>query len=117
MKLFRRFSSSLKELSFKPCDPTTFPPIEKTMLKDAYASRLHAHESTETWKKINAFLVLPCLIIVAAYSIPQELEHIKHLEEHPNKFQGFSYMRKRKNPFPWGDDSLFHNENSNPRPE
>lgn len=42
MKFFRRFSS-LKELGFKPMDPSSFPPIEKTMLKDAYAARLHAH--------------------------------------------------------------------------
>jgi hypothetical protein len=42
MKFFRRFSS-LKELGFKPLEPSTFPPLEKTMLKDAYAARLHAH--------------------------------------------------------------------------
>lgn len=54
-------------------------------------------ESTEIWKRINLFLVIPSLIIVAFYSLPKELKHIKHLEEHPNKFQAFSYMRKRKN--------------------
>jgi hypothetical protein len=59
--------------------------------------KIKKKESTETWKKINLFLVIPSLLVVAAYSLPQELEHIKHLEEHPNKFQGFSYLRKRKN--------------------
>ncbi len=49
------------------------------------------------WKKINLFLVVPGTVLVAMYSLPQELEHIHHLQEHPNEFVPMPYLRKRKN--------------------
>ncbi|KAI9008158.1 cytochrome c oxidase subunit VIa-domain-containing protein [Gaertneriomyces semiglobifer] len=94
-----------------------FPPLQKVMLQENYEAMQHAHHSVSAWKKYNAFLVIPALALVAFYTIPQEVEHLHHLSEHPNTFQAYPYMRKRKNPYAWGDDNLFYNPNANPRPE
>ena len=54
-------------------------------------------ESVRLWYRINLFLVVPALALVAFYALPKELEHIHHLQEHPNQFLGYDYLRKRKN--------------------
>ena len=96
---------------------------QQTMLKPAYDARMHAKGAVKMWEKINrtpantVFLVIPALVAVGAYTLPAELSHIKHLEEHPNDFVAYPHMRKRKNEFPWGNEALFHNKNSNAVPE
>ncbi|KAI8833896.1 hypothetical protein BC829DRAFT_365741, partial [Chytridium lagenaria] len=70
--------------------------------------------STKWWFYFNLIFTIPALAVVSYTAVPRELEHMKHLSEHPNEFIEFPHIRKRKNPFPWGDDSLFHNDNSNP---
>ncbi|KND05053.1 uncharacterized protein SPPG_00729 [Spizellomyces punctatus DAOM BR117] len=94
-----------------------FPPLEKVMLKESHEARKHAAHAVSSWKKINFFLVVPALALVLLYTGPTELKHIAHLKEHANEWEGFPYMRKRKNAFPWGDDNLFYFPNSNPKPE
>ncbi|KAJ3266834.1 hypothetical protein HK104_006015, partial [Borealophlyctis nickersoniae] len=84
------------------------------MLKDAYEARQHAGPAVAMWMKINIFLVAPALAIAAYIIVPRELEHIEHMKQHPKEFIAFPYMRKRKNPFPWGDDNLFYCEFANP---
>ncbi|TPX30996.1 hypothetical protein SmJEL517_g05579 [Synchytrium microbalum] len=75
--------------------------------------------SVAFWWRINLFIVMPALILVGMYSVPKELEHIAHLKEHQKEFVNFPYLRKRKNPFPYGDGdhSLFANKYSNPDPK
>ena len=68
------------------------------------------------WTKINIFLVFPALIAVGIYTLPAELNHIRHLEEHPNEYTAWPHLRKRKNEFPWGNEALFHNKNNNAVP-
>jgi hypothetical protein len=68
------------------------------------------------WKWFNLLFVVPVLVGTFFYVIPEELKHIKHLEEHPNQWSGFAYMRKRFKPFPWGDDTLWQNDIANPKP-
>jgi hypothetical protein len=83
--------------TFTPMKPSTFPSLESTLLKDAQEARHHAKGSVELWKKINLFLVVPATALVAWYCIPKELDHMHHLHEHPNEFQAYPYLRKRKN--------------------
>ncbi|KAI8905737.1 hypothetical protein DFJ77DRAFT_208948 [Powellomyces hirtus] len=99
-----------------PATKSTLPPLEKTMLKDAYEARQHAEAAVSSWKKINFFLVIPALLLVTLYSGPKELAHIKHLKEHAREFEALPYLRKRKNGYPWGDDNLFYFPNGNPKP-
>ena len=47
------------------------------------------------WWWFNIVLTAPCLIATAAYTIPPEVKHIAHMKEHPNEWEGYSYMRKR----------------------
>jgi cytochrome c oxidase subunit 6a len=106
---FRRFTS-------------TFPSYEKTMLKEAYEAKVHAEGSTKMWEKINLFLVFPTLALVGYFTLPKELNHIHHIQEHPKEYIAWPHLRKRKNvsyltqEFPWGDDALFHNEAFTPSP-
>ena len=51
------------------------------------------------WFWFNIFLTAPCLIATAAYTIPPEIKHLHHLHEHPNQWEGYSYMRKRNKVF------------------
>lgn len=111
----------IARLSTKP-----FPSYKDSMLKEAYEAKHHASGATSMWWKINIFLVLPALIAVylgllqvGAYTLPKEYAHIQHLKEHPNEWVAYPYLRKRKNEFPWGNESLFHNESNNavPPPE
>jgi cytochrome c oxidase subunit 6a len=102
----RSFSTPVKQ----------WPSYEQTMTAKSFAERQHAVGTTKMWKWFNIVLVVPSLIACALYTIPPEIKHIKHLKEHPNEWQGYAYMRKRNHAYPWGDDSLFHNDNSNPRP-
>jgi hypothetical protein len=91
-----------------------WPSYEQTMTAKSFAERQHAVGSTKMWKWFNIILVAPSLIACALYTIPPEIKHINHLKEHPKEWEGYSYMRKRAHDYPWGNDSLFHNENANP---
>ncbi|KAI9105615.1 cytochrome c oxidase subunit VIa-domain-containing protein [Phlyctochytrium arcticum] len=92
------------------------PPMKKMMLPETYQAHVHAHHAVKQWTRINLFLVIPALMLVGIYTIPSEMAHIEHIKKHPREFEGYWHVRKRKNPFPWGDDNLFYNPNSNPRP-
>ncbi len=43
------------------------------------------------WIYINALVVAPVLLAVGYYTIPVELAHIRHLEEHPDEWSGAPY--------------------------
>ncbi|KAI9094119.1 cytochrome c oxidase, subunit VIa [Phlyctochytrium arcticum] len=105
-----------RSMSTPAAPRSDFPPLEKMMLKENYEAKQHAVHAVSSWKKINYFLVAPALALVCWYVIPSEVAHINHLKEHANEFEPFPYLRKRKNPFPWGDDNLFYFPNSNPKP-
>ncbi|KAJ3052025.1 Cytochrome c oxidase subunit 6A1, mitochondrial [Rhizophlyctis rosea] len=114
--LIRRTATAVQRRQVSSLPADKFPPIEKVMLKDAYEARHHAEEAVSLWKKINWFLVLPALLAVTYFSGSRELHHLAHLKEHPNEYVPWPHLRKRKNAFPWGDDSLFHMEGHNARP-
>ncbi|KAI8914510.1 cytochrome c oxidase, subunit VIa [Gorgonomyces haynaldii] len=107
MLRIRRFSNAVKQ----------FPSYQETMLPEAYHAKEHAKGSTKMWLNINLFLVIPALAAVGYFTLPKELAHIHHLEEHPNEYVAWPHLRKRKNSFPWGNEALFHNPNSNAVPE
>ncbi|KAJ3113441.1 hypothetical protein HK098_007711 [Nowakowskiella sp. JEL0407] len=83
------------------------------MLPENYHAMEHAkgiplNSSTAWWVKFNIFFTAPVLAIVAFLTVPIELAHLKHLEEHPQRITPYHYVRKRKTEMPWGPDSLFH---------
>ncbi|TPX43200.1 hypothetical protein SeMB42_g04828 [Synchytrium endobioticum] len=111
-------SLSLEAITAAPTNPAAFPPVEQVMLAENYHARMHAKESVSFWWRINLYVVAPALVLVAMYSLPGEFAHIRHLQEHPNEFVAYPYLRKRKNPFPFsdGDHTMFSNPMCNPDP-
>ncbi|TPX75542.1 hypothetical protein CcCBS67573_g03186 [Chytriomyces confervae] len=108
----RRFNSVAR--TFTENSPATFPSVKETMAPHAYSEYQHAYKSTNTWFYLNFAITIPGLAAALYFCVPPELEHLNHLLEHPREFEDLPYMRKRKTPFPWGDNSLFHNDNANP---
>ncbi|KAJ3066342.1 Cytochrome c oxidase subunit 6A1, mitochondrial [Podochytrium sp. JEL0797] len=111
----RRSAVTVPE-QFTPNVPASFPSVKETMLKPNFSEFQHAHKSTTSWFWINLFVTIPGLAAMFYIGVPPELEHLHHLAEHPREFEPLPYMRKRRNQYPWGDNSLFHNDNSNPGP-
>ncbi|KAI9344593.1 hypothetical protein BDR26DRAFT_857234 [Obelidium mucronatum] len=111
----RRAHTSVAQ-TFTENNPASFPSVKDTMLKPNFHEYQHAHGSTNTWFWINVIVTVPALVAVGSYSIPIELEHMKHLLAHPREYEDLPYMRKRKNPFPWGDKNLFYHPHANPDP-
>ncbi|KAJ3178092.1 Cytochrome c oxidase subunit 6A1, mitochondrial [Irineochytrium annulatum] len=104
--------------NFDPVDKSKWPSRQDTMLPEEWHEVEHAKKSTTFWSRFNMFVAIPALIAIMAICVPREIEHMHHLEEHPNEYTGLPHLRKRKNPFPWGngDLSLFHNPICNPVP-
>ncbi|KAJ3029941.1 UNVERIFIED_CONTAM: hypothetical protein HDU68_010627 [Siphonaria sp. JEL0065] len=86
--------------TFTENNPATFPSVKDTMLKPNFHEYQHAHG----------------LLAIGYVAIPPELEHLEHLLAHPREFETLPYMRKRKNSYPWGDNSAFHHPHANPAP-
>ncbi|KAI8620656.1 cytochrome c oxidase subunit VIa-domain-containing protein [Chytriomyces sp. MP71] len=110
----RRLASTSVARTYTENTPSTFASVKDTMTKEAFHEYEHAAKSTGTWFYLNFLVTIPGLVAVCYFCVPTELEHLRHLLEHPREFEDLPYMRKRKNPFPWGDNSLFHNDNANP---
>ncbi|KAJ3401845.1 hypothetical protein HDU80_005661 [Chytriomyces hyalinus] len=108
----RRFNSVAR--TFTENSPASFPSVKETMAPHAYQEYQHAYKSTNTWFYLNFAITIPGLAAALYFCVPPELEHLNHLLEHPREFEDLPYMRKRKTPFPWGDNSLFHNDHANP---
>ncbi|KAJ3260209.1 Serine/threonine kinase [Chytriomyces hyalinus] len=108
----RRFNSVAR--TFTENSPASFPSVKETMAPHAYQEYQHAYKSTNTWFYLNFAITIPGLAAALYFCVPPELEHLDHLLEHPREFEDLPYMRKRKTPFPWGDNSLFHNDHANP---
>ncbi|KAI9193270.1 cytochrome c oxidase, subunit VIa [Polychytrium aggregatum] len=120
--VYTRFASAIRQTVAKRSMASSTGAVDEyyasTMLPSAYAARQHAKGSVSFWRKFNYFFTVPALLAVAVYSMPPELEHIKHLKEHPNEFHAFPYLRKRKVPFPYGDGdhTPFHSSHANADP-
>lgn len=91
-----------------------WPSYQQTMTAKSFHEKEHAVKTTQMWKWFNIVLVVPSLVACVLFTVPPEIEHLKHINSHKREFEPFSYMRKRSHEYPWGDDSLFHNENANP---
>ncbi|KAJ1736841.1 hypothetical protein LPJ72_001045 [Coemansia sp. Benny D160-2] len=83
------------------------------------ASKEHARNAVETWRKISLFLALPACGIFGYVATKDEFDHIHHMEHDPPKFVGFPYLHVRRSKFPYGDGehTLFWNPLTNPDPE
>ena len=81
----------------------------KYALEQAEAEE-HSGRTYKYWKYVYIFFCAPIL----SYFIYKEGKELWHEELEPREFIPYSHMRIRNKPFPWGNNSLFHNPNANP---
>ena len=80
------------------------------------AEEVHAAGTTKTWKLISIFVAAPGIAFCIYNAVSKEMAHSEHERA---EFKGYSHLRIRTKPFPWGDGnhSLFHNPHANALPE
>ncbi|KAI0886229.1 mitochondrial cytochrome c oxidase subunit VIa [Annulohypoxylon maeteangense] len=90
---------------------------ENAFVKERQAVKDHASATTELWRKISIYAVIPALILagVNAYNLWNEhWEHWSHMPPLEERVE-YSYQNIRSRNFPWGDGdkTLFWNKNVN----
>ncbi|KAF2089976.1 COX6A-domain-containing protein [Saccharata proteae CBS 121410] len=85
--------------------------------RERAATKAHAAETSELWRKLSIYVVIPCLLLAGANAYKLWNEHWEHwaheppLEERPE----YPYQNIRTKNFFWGDGdkTLFWNDNVN----
>ncbi|KAI1211924.1 mitochondrial cytochrome c oxidase subunit VIa [Annulohypoxylon truncatum] len=90
---------------------------ENAFVKERQAVKEHASATTELWRKISIYAVIPALVLasVNAYNLWNEhWEHWSHMPPLEERVE-YPYQNIRTKNFPWGDGdkTLFWNNNVN----
>ncbi|KAI1501640.1 COX6A-domain-containing protein [Biscogniauxia marginata] len=90
---------------------------ENAFIRERRAVKEHAAGTTELWRKISIYGVVPCLILAAAnaYNLwNQHWEHWEHLPPLEERVE-YPYQNIRTKNYPWGDGdkTLFWNDSVN----
>ncbi|KAI2620553.1 COX6A-domain-containing protein [Hypoxylon sp. NC1633] len=90
---------------------------ENAFIKERQAVKEHASATTELWRKISIYGVVPCLILagVNAYTLwNQHWEHWSHMPPLEERVE-YPYQNIRTKNYPWGDGdkTLFWNTSVN----
>ncbi|KAI0602562.1 cytochrome c oxidase subunit VIa-domain-containing protein [Biscogniauxia sp. FL1348] len=90
---------------------------ENAFIKERRAVKEHAASTTELWRKISIYAVIPCLILAGANAYKQWNEHWEHWEHLPplEERVEYPYQNIRTKNYPWGDGdkTLFWNDSVN----
>ncbi|KAI0204256.1 cytochrome c oxidase, subunit VIa [Astrocystis sublimbata] len=90
---------------------------ENQFIKEREAVKHHAAGTTELWRKISIYTVLPCLILAGANAYNLWTEHWEHWSHLPplEERVEYPYQNIRTKNFPWGngDETLFWNKDVN----
>ncbi|KAJ9155533.1 hypothetical protein NKR23_g1583 [Pleurostoma richardsiae] len=97
--------------------PATGSSTENAFVRERKAVKEHAHATTELWRKISIYGVIPCLIVagVNAYKLWNDhWDHWSHLPPLEERVE-YPYQNIRVKNFPWGDGdkTLFWNAKVN----
>ncbi|KAF8458503.1 cytochrome c oxidase subunit VIa-domain-containing protein [Terfezia claveryi] len=90
---------------------------ENAFIKERVATKHHAAETAELWRKLSIYIVIPALIVssINAYNLwTEHWDHVAHdtpIEEKPE----YPYQNIRSKNFFWGDGdkTLFWNDSVN----
>ncbi|GHJ87084.1 hypothetical protein NliqN6_3486 [Naganishia liquefaciens] len=84
------------------------------------ATKAHAAETSDLWRKISFYVCVPGAIVGALWVKQVEDEHHHHLQHLKEENGGelperpiYPYMNIRNRPFPWGNQALFFNPEVN----
>ncbi|KAI1483430.1 hypothetical protein K445DRAFT_318126 [Daldinia sp. EC12] len=90
---------------------------ENAFIKERQAVKEHAAATTELWRKISIYVVIPSLVLAAANAYKLWNEHWEHWEHLPplEERVEYPYQNIRTKNFPWGDGdkTLFWNDKVN----
>ncbi|MCJ1298173.1 Cytochrome c oxidase subunit 6A, mitochondrial [Hypocenomyce scalaris] len=85
--------------------PELSGPADNAFNRERQAVKAHAAATSDTWRKLSIYVVIPCLIIgsVNAYNLWTEhwehWEHLPPLDDRPE----YPYQNLRVKKYPWGD--------------
>ncbi|TYJ55868.1 hypothetical protein B9479_003391 [Cryptococcus floricola] len=85
---------------------------ENAFIANREATRAHAAETTDLWRKISFYVCIPGVIVGALWTYKIEAAHAEHLAHHPEDFSErpvYDYLNIRNKNFPWGRQSAFFN--------
>ncbi|KAK3331091.1 cytochrome c oxidase-like protein [Apodospora peruviana] len=90
---------------------------ENAFVNERREIKAHAHATTDLWRKISLYAVVPCLILagVNAYNLWNEhWEHWSHMPPLEERVE-YPYQNIRTKNFTWGDGdkTLFWNDSVN----
>ncbi|KAI1328170.1 COX6A-domain-containing protein [Xylariaceae sp. FL0255] len=90
---------------------------DNAFIREREAVKHHAESSTELWRKISIYAVIPCLAIAGynAYNLWNEhWEHWSHMPPLEERVE-YPYQNIRSKNYPWGDGdkTLFWNDKVN----
>ncbi|KAK4211824.1 putative cytochrome c oxidase subunit protein [Rhypophila sp. PSN 637] len=90
---------------------------ENAFVKERQEVKHHAHQTTDLWRKISVYAVVPAMILAGlnAYSLWNEhWEHWSHMPPLEERVQ-YPYQNIRTKNYQWGDGdkTLFWNDSVN----
>ncbi|RYP73941.1 hypothetical protein DL770_007701 [Monosporascus sp. CRB-9-2] len=90
---------------------------ENAFIKEREAVKEHAAATTELWRKISVYVVVPALILggINAYNLwTEHWEHWSHMAPLEERVE-YPYQNIRTKNYPWGDGdkTLFWNDSVN----
>jgi cytochrome c oxidase subunit 6a len=81
------------------------------------AMKHHAKQTHGRWRMISLLVVTPAVGVAGYNAWRLAKEHEEHLQHHPTEYIQYQYRTIRRKNFPWGNKSLFHNDEVNHVPE
>ncbi|KAI9715433.1 MAG: Cytochrome c oxidase subunit 6A, mitochondrial [Chrysothrix sp. TS-e1954] len=85
--------------------------------RERLAVKKHAAATSNLWRRLSLYVVIPCLIVATANTLVRWTEHWEHQSHMPpiHLRKEYSYMNIRTKAYPWGDGdkTLFWNDNYN----
>ncbi|KAK4686379.1 cytochrome c oxidase subunit 6a, partial [Tremellales sp. Uapishka_1] len=95
-------------------------PGSNEFMANRAATKVHASETTDLWRKISLYVCVPGILVGALWTYKVEEGHAEHLahlaEENGGEMPDrsvYSYMNIRGRPFPWGKQTAFFNPKVN----
>ncbi|MCJ1359799.1 MAG: Cytochrome c oxidase subunit 6A, mitochondrial [Icmadophila ericetorum] len=85
--------------------PQLTGPMDNAFNRERAAVKAHAAATSDTWRKLSIYVVIPSLIIasVNAYNLwTEHWEHWEHLPPLEERIE-YPYQNIRTKNFPWGD--------------
>ncbi|KAK6839564.1 cytochrome c oxidase- subunit VIa [Apiospora arundinis] len=117
LKAAPRLSAQLRNTAFRGNVQRRLASTENAFVKEREAVKEHATATTELWRKISIYGVIPCVILAGVNAYNLWSEHWEHWSHQPplEERVEYPYQNIRSKNYPWGDGdkTLFWNKSVN----